>query len=237
MDDIRNPVSLLRPDRWRTHPCGSRLGRPAPLRNVSFGLYADALLESGYREDKARTLAAVAPDYFKRRQCVEADLDTPRGTVPFRKLCWSPTTRTTSPLRAIGGAASRLPQDCSAASCSSARPTRRRTSSGTFAVSCCGGSPIQVCRVMQPELTNLSHDRGAVATGPWLRDTTSLPSATKPRPHRRHQRMVVEGVLWRRVTFFEAERSAVSQDRRGSHGMGDRIVTCSRSSFSCTVRP
>lgn len=84
-DSGRHPQPGLlteRPDRWRTHPCGPRLGSPQVfVNNVSFGLYADALLGSGYREDKARTLAAVAPPYFKGRQCVEADVDTPRGAV------------------------------------------------------------------------------------------------------------------------------------------------------------
>lgn len=38
------------------------LGPRVFVNNVSFGMYADALLEPGYREDKPRAFAAVAPD-------------------------------------------------------------------------------------------------------------------------------------------------------------------------------
>jgi hypothetical protein len=36
------------------------------INNVSFGMYADALLEPGYREDKPGAFATVAPDYLKQ---------------------------------------------------------------------------------------------------------------------------------------------------------------------------
>ncbi|MEV0981143.1 diacylglycerol kinase family protein [Streptomyces sp. NPDC049915] len=51
------------------------------VNNVSFGMYADALLEPGYREDKPRAFAAVAPDYLRGKQWVDARVDTPWGTV------------------------------------------------------------------------------------------------------------------------------------------------------------
>ncbi|MBM9503075.1 diacylglycerol/lipid kinase family protein [Actinacidiphila acididurans] len=51
------------------------------VNNVSFGMYADALLEPGYREDKQRAFAAVGPAYLKGEQWVKARVDTPRGTV------------------------------------------------------------------------------------------------------------------------------------------------------------
>ncbi|MET7989128.1 diacylglycerol kinase family protein [Streptomyces sp. NPDC005281] len=81
--DIRNPVSSLSAliDGVPTRVDLGSIGPHVFINNVSFGLYADALLEPGYREDKARTLASVAPDYLAGRQCVEADVDTPQGTV------------------------------------------------------------------------------------------------------------------------------------------------------------
>ncbi|MEV6948399.1 diacylglycerol kinase family protein [Streptomyces sp. NPDC051172] len=62
------------------------LGSRVFINNVSFGLYADALLEPGYREDKPRAFAAVAPDYAKGKQWVEARVDTPWGTVEFPQV-------------------------------------------------------------------------------------------------------------------------------------------------------
>ncbi|MFD9360083.1 diacylglycerol/lipid kinase family protein [Streptomyces sp. NPDC060031] len=81
--DIRDPVSSLSAliDGVPTRVDLGSIGPHVFVNNVSFGLYADALLETGYREDKARTFASVAPDYLKGRQCVEADVETPRGTV------------------------------------------------------------------------------------------------------------------------------------------------------------
>ncbi|MFE4703596.1 diacylglycerol/lipid kinase family protein [Streptomyces sp. NPDC056738] len=86
--DIRNPVSSLSA-LFDGIPTRVDLGVVGPhvfVNNVSFGLYADALLEPGYREDKARTLASVAPDYFTGRQWVEADVDTPRGTISLPQV-------------------------------------------------------------------------------------------------------------------------------------------------------
>ncbi|MBY8880696.1 diacylglycerol/lipid kinase family protein [Actinacidiphila acidipaludis] len=51
------------------------------VNNVSFGMYADALLEPGYREDKPGAFAAVAPGYLKGEQWLEARVNTPWGTV------------------------------------------------------------------------------------------------------------------------------------------------------------
>ncbi|MFJ8200274.1 diacylglycerol/lipid kinase family protein [Streptomyces sp. NPDC096152] len=62
------------------------LGSRVFINNVSFGVYADALLEPGYREDKPRAFAAVAPDYAKGKQWVEARVDTPWGTVEFPQV-------------------------------------------------------------------------------------------------------------------------------------------------------
>lgn len=81
--DIRNPVSSLSAliDGVPTPVDLGSVGPHTFVNNVSFGPYADALLEPGYREDKARAIASVAPDYLSGRQCVEADVDTPQGTV------------------------------------------------------------------------------------------------------------------------------------------------------------
>lgn len=62
------------------------LGSRVFVNNVSFGMYADALLEPGYREDKPRAFAAVAPGYVKGEQWVEARVDTPWGTVEFPQV-------------------------------------------------------------------------------------------------------------------------------------------------------
>ncbi|MET9344473.1 diacylglycerol kinase family protein [Nonomuraea sp. NPDC003804] len=47
------------------------------VNNVSFGIYAEALLEPEYREAKARTLAEIAPQYLKGQQWVEASVQAP----------------------------------------------------------------------------------------------------------------------------------------------------------------
>ncbi|SEC80108.1 Diacylglycerol kinase family enzyme [Streptomyces sp. KS_5] len=62
------------------------LGSRVFVNNVSFGMYADALLEPGYREDKPRAFATVAPDYLKGKQWVEACVDTPWGTVEYPQV-------------------------------------------------------------------------------------------------------------------------------------------------------
>jgi len=48
---------------------------------VSFGFYAEALLEPGYREEKARSFASVAPRYLEGQQCVPASVDAPDETI------------------------------------------------------------------------------------------------------------------------------------------------------------
>ncbi|MGV9503779.1 diacylglycerol/lipid kinase family protein [Streptomyces sp. NPDC003642] len=86
--DLRDPVRALdalvdgEPAQVDLGMLGSRVF----INNVSFGVYADALLEPGYREDKPRAFAAVAPDYAKGRQWVEARVDTPWGTVEFPQV-------------------------------------------------------------------------------------------------------------------------------------------------------
>ena len=59
---------------------GSVDGRPF-VNNVSFGLYADALLAPHYREAKALGLASVAGPYVQGRQWVDATVETPEGTI------------------------------------------------------------------------------------------------------------------------------------------------------------
>lgn len=51
------------------------------LNNVSLGLYAEALLTPGYREDRARALASVAGPYLEGRQGVEVTVDGPEGRI------------------------------------------------------------------------------------------------------------------------------------------------------------
>ncbi|MCT9009584.1 diacylglycerol/lipid kinase family protein [Streptomyces rhizosphaerihabitans] len=86
--DVRDPVQALgaladgEPARVDLGVLGPRVF----VNNVSFGMYADALLEPGYREDKTRAFAAVAPDYLKGKQWVEACVDTPWGTVEFPQM-------------------------------------------------------------------------------------------------------------------------------------------------------
>jgi diacylglycerol kinase family enzyme len=57
------------------------VGRRVFVNNVSFGAYADALFEPGYREAKVRTLASIAPEYLGGQQWVQASVDTPEGTI------------------------------------------------------------------------------------------------------------------------------------------------------------
>lgn len=51
------------------------------VNNVSFGVYAEALLEPGYRRAKARAFAAVAPRYLEGRHAVPAAVRTPSETI------------------------------------------------------------------------------------------------------------------------------------------------------------
>jgi diacylglycerol kinase family enzyme len=51
------------------------------VNNVSFGLYADALLEPGYREAKARSFASVTPAYLEGQRSVDARIETPGETI------------------------------------------------------------------------------------------------------------------------------------------------------------
>lgn len=56
------------------------------INNVSLGLYADALLEPGYREAKARTVLSKAPRYLEGQQWVDATVDTPWETIEFPQV-------------------------------------------------------------------------------------------------------------------------------------------------------
>lgn len=57
------------------------------INNVAFGMYADALLEPGYREDKPGAFATVAPDYLKGKQWVESRETTPWGPSSSHRWC------------------------------------------------------------------------------------------------------------------------------------------------------
>ncbi|HKS48268.1 MAG TPA: diacylglycerol kinase family protein [Amycolatopsis sp.] len=86
--DIRNPASALDalcdgdPARVDLGLIGGRVF----VNNVSFGAYADALFEPGYREAKLRTFASIAPEYVKGQHGVEANVDTPEGTIEFPQV-------------------------------------------------------------------------------------------------------------------------------------------------------
>jgi diacylglycerol kinase family enzyme len=51
------------------------------VNNVSFGMYAEALLEPGYRRAKARVFASIAPRYLEGQQWVGASVDAPEETI------------------------------------------------------------------------------------------------------------------------------------------------------------
>jgi diacylglycerol kinase family enzyme len=81
--DLRNPARALNAVQ---HPESVRVDLGIVesrvfVNNVSFGLYAEALLEPGYREAKARTLMSVAPRYLEGQQWVDAAVDTPAETI------------------------------------------------------------------------------------------------------------------------------------------------------------
>ena len=81
--DARNPARALtalvdpEPVRVDLGSVGSRVF----VNNVSFGVYADALLEPRYRQAKARSFAAVAPRYLDGQRWVDASIDTPVETI------------------------------------------------------------------------------------------------------------------------------------------------------------
>ena len=81
--DIHDPAATmyaLRDGELARVDLGLVAGRPF-VNNVSFGVYAEALLTPGYREDKARTLASVAGPYLGGRHWVDASVDTPEGMI------------------------------------------------------------------------------------------------------------------------------------------------------------
>jgi diacylglycerol kinase family enzyme len=86
--NIRNPAAALTAlragDAARVDL--GRVGSRVFVNNVSFGVYADALLTPGYREAKARTFAEVAPGYLDGQQNVNATVDTPQGPVDFPQV-------------------------------------------------------------------------------------------------------------------------------------------------------
>jgi diacylglycerol kinase family enzyme len=81
--DIRNPASALKAlhdgEQLRVD-LGLVDARPF-VNNVSFGVYADALLAPHYRERKALALASSAGPYLEGQLWVDASVETPDGTV------------------------------------------------------------------------------------------------------------------------------------------------------------
>jgi len=57
-----------------------RIGKKLFLNNVSFGIYADAIAESGYREHKAESLAEAAGEHVKDPDA-RLSVEDPDGTV------------------------------------------------------------------------------------------------------------------------------------------------------------
>jgi hypothetical protein len=57
------------------------LGRTPSSTTFSFGVYAEALLDPGYREAKARTFVSIAPGYAGGLRWVEASVDGPQGMI------------------------------------------------------------------------------------------------------------------------------------------------------------
>jgi len=81
--NTRNPARALEVllDGQPTHIDLGVIDSHVFVNNVSFGFYAEALLEPGYREAKARSLATVAPGYLEGQQWVNASIDAPEGTI------------------------------------------------------------------------------------------------------------------------------------------------------------
>jgi diacylglycerol kinase family enzyme len=81
--DIHDPAATLHAlregERARVD-LGLVAGRPF-VNNVSFGVYADALLSPNYRQGKARALASAAGPYLEGRQWVDASVNTPDGPI------------------------------------------------------------------------------------------------------------------------------------------------------------
>jgi diacylglycerol kinase family enzyme len=81
--DIRNPARALtalvdaEPVRVDLGSVESRVF----VNNVSFGVYAEALLEPGYRQAKARSFASVTPRYLEGQRWVDARIGTPVETI------------------------------------------------------------------------------------------------------------------------------------------------------------
>jgi diacylglycerol kinase family enzyme len=81
--DIRDPAAALlalRDGEPVRVDLGIVAGRPF-VNNVSFGVYADALLDPTYREAKTHALASVAGPYLEGRQWIDVGVDTPEGTI------------------------------------------------------------------------------------------------------------------------------------------------------------
>jgi diacylglycerol kinase family enzyme len=81
--DIRNPASALSALRAGvlTRVDLGRVGSRVFVNNVSFGVYADALVTPGYRDAKARTFMDVVHGYLGGEQWVNATVDTPDGPI------------------------------------------------------------------------------------------------------------------------------------------------------------
>jgi diacylglycerol kinase family enzyme len=81
--DIHDPAAGMAALR-SGDPCRVDLGLVAGrtfVNNVSFGMYAEALLVPGYREAKGLTMASVAGPYLEGRRWVDASVDAPGGTI------------------------------------------------------------------------------------------------------------------------------------------------------------
>jgi diacylglycerol kinase family enzyme len=78
-DPLRALPALVDPDEVRVD-LGVVQARTF-VNNVSFGPYAEALLEPGYREAKARSFASVAPAYVEGDRAVDASIATPGGAI------------------------------------------------------------------------------------------------------------------------------------------------------------
>jgi diacylglycerol kinase family enzyme len=63
-----------------------RVGSRVFVNNVSFGVYADALVTPGYRDAKARTFMDVVHGYLGGEQWVNATVDTPDGPVEHPQM-------------------------------------------------------------------------------------------------------------------------------------------------------
>lgn len=81
--DIRSPAAALRAlvDGERKRIDIAAVGSRVFLNNVSFGVYAEALLVPDYRQSKARAFASVIGPYMQGLEFADASVETPVGTI------------------------------------------------------------------------------------------------------------------------------------------------------------